>query len=83
LLPVIEEYLRPDSIVYTDTFRSYNALDISAFHHLRINHSELFADQTMCRPERFREVNFSSFFAIGPDSCRNGSFVAQRNKEDE
>jgi transposase len=35
----------PDSLVYTDTFRSYNALDISAFKHERINHSKLFADK--------------------------------------
>jgi transposase len=46
LLPIIEQKVQPDSIVYTDTFRSYNALDISEFHHMRINHSELFADQT-------------------------------------
>ena len=45
LLPIIEEKVRPDSIVYTDTFRSYNALDVSAFHHMRINHSKLFADR--------------------------------------
>lgn len=45
LLPIIEEKVRPDSIVYTDTFRSYNALDISDFHHMRINHSELFANK--------------------------------------
>jgi transposase len=45
LLPIIEQNVQPDSIVYTDTFRSYNALDISAFHHQRINHSELFAEQ--------------------------------------
>ena len=45
LLPIIEEKVRPDSIVYTDTFRSYNALDVSDFHHMRINHSELFADK--------------------------------------
>jgi transposase len=44
LLPIIEQKVQPDSIVYTDTFRSYNALDISEFHHMRINHSELFAD---------------------------------------
>ncbi len=44
LLPIIEGKVRPDSIVYTDTFRSYNALDVSAFHHQRINHLELFAD---------------------------------------
>jgi transposase len=45
LLPIIQEKVRPDSIVYTDTFRAYNALDVSDFHHLRINHSKLFADK--------------------------------------
>jgi len=46
LLPIIQERVEPESIVYTDTFRSYDALDVSAFHHSRINHSKLFADQT-------------------------------------
>jgi len=46
LMPIIQEKVTPDSIVYTDTFRSYNALDINGFHHRRINHSELFADKT-------------------------------------
>jgi transposase len=45
LLPIIQEIVTPDSIVYTDTFRSYNALDVSAFRHMRINHSKLFADR--------------------------------------
>jgi transposase len=45
LLPIIEEHVRPDSVVYTDTFRAYDALDVSKFHHMRINHSELFADR--------------------------------------
>ena len=45
LLPIIKEKGKPDSIVYTDTFRSYNALDVSLFHHMRINHSKLFADR--------------------------------------
>lgn len=45
LLPIIKETIRPDSIVYTDTFKAYNALDVSAFHHHRINHSKLSADQ--------------------------------------
>lgn len=44
LLPIIHEKIMPDSIVYTDNFRSYNALDVSDFHHRRINHSKLFAD---------------------------------------
>ena len=46
LFPIIRDKIRPDSIVYTDSFRSYDALDVSEFHHVRINHSELFADQT-------------------------------------
>ena len=45
LMPLIQERVMPDSIVYTDTFRSYNALDISEFKHEKINHSKLFADQ--------------------------------------
>lgn len=44
LLPIIKDKVKPDSIVYTDTFKSYNALDITDFHHQRINHSEIFAD---------------------------------------
>ena len=43
LLPIIQEKVTPDSIVYTDYFRAYNALDVSEFYHRRINHSKLFA----------------------------------------
>jgi transposase len=46
LFPIIRAKIKPDSIVHTDCFRSYDALDVSQFHHVRINHSELFADQT-------------------------------------
>ena len=45
LLPIIERMIRPDSIVYTDGFRSYDALDVSAFHHVRINHAERFGHE--------------------------------------
>lgn len=45
LLPIIREKVTPDSVVYTDSFQAYNALDVSDFHHLRINHSKLFADK--------------------------------------
>ena len=38
--------ITPDSIVNTGSFRAYGVLDVSEFHHARINHSELFADQT-------------------------------------
>jgi len=43
LIPIIREKVKPDSIVYTDSFRSYNALDVSEFTHYRINHSKEFA----------------------------------------
>lgn len=45
LMPIMERMIQPDSVVYTDCLASYNALDVSDFHHVRINHSELFADQ--------------------------------------
>ena len=45
LLPIIREKVKPDSVVYTDSFKGYNALDVSEFKHYRINHSELFADK--------------------------------------
>ena len=43
LLPLITRKIAPDSIVYTDCYRSYNALDVSDFYHERIIHSALFA----------------------------------------
>ena len=42
--PIIREKVRPQSIVYTDSFGANNVLDVSEYHHSRINHSELFAD---------------------------------------
>ncbi len=45
LMPIIRQKVKPDSVVYTDTFRSYNALDVSEFKRYRINHSELFANK--------------------------------------
>ena len=45
LIPIIQEKVRPDSIVYTDSLPSYNALDVSEFKHFRINHTELFAQK--------------------------------------
>ena len=44
-LPIIRQKLQPGSVVYTDSYQSYNALDISEFKHYRINHSKLFADR--------------------------------------
>ena len=42
-MPLIARKIAPDSVVYTDCYRSYNALDVSDFYHERINHSKLFA----------------------------------------
>ena len=44
LFPIIERKVVPDSIVYSDSWKGYNVLDVSDFKHVRINHSELFAD---------------------------------------
>jgi len=45
LIPIITNKIRPDSVVYTDSWRAYDAIDVTQFHHFRINHSELFADK--------------------------------------
>jgi transposase len=42
LLPIIREQVPPDSIVYTDSFTAYDVLDVSEFHHRRVNHSKAF-----------------------------------------
>ncbi len=44
----VDDYRRkgpPESIVLTDTFKDYNALDFTAFHHMQINHYRLFSDR--------------------------------------
>ena len=43
LMPIIKERVIPDSIVYSDTFKSYNSLHVEGYHHVRVNHSETFA----------------------------------------
>ena len=45
LIPIIKRKVIPDSIVYSDSWKAYNVLDVSDFKHFRINHSELFADK--------------------------------------
>ena len=46
LLGIIRDRIQSDSIVYTDSFQSYDVLDVSEFHHFRINHFEI------CRREK-------------------------------
>ena len=43
LMPIITSKIKPDSIICTDSYKSYNALDVSDFKHFRINHSTEFA----------------------------------------
>ena len=45
LPPIIREQVKPDSIVYTDCYKSYDVSDVSEFSHLRINHSTHFAER--------------------------------------
>jgi transposase len=40
LLGIMRQRILPDSVVYTDCFGSYDVLDVSEFHHHRINHSK-------------------------------------------
>ncbi len=44
LVPIIKRKVAADSIVYTDNWKAYNALDVSDFHHQRINHSIQYVD---------------------------------------
>ena len=45
VLPIIREKVKPDSILHTDGFKGYNALDLSGFRHDRMNHSEHVVEQ--------------------------------------
>ena len=45
LIPIIKEKVVPDSIVYTDGFKSYDVLDVSEFKHERIEHEKELVDR--------------------------------------
>lgn len=45
LMPIIRERVRPDSLVYTDSFRAYDTLDVSEFRHRHVNHSKTFVSK--------------------------------------
>ena len=45
LMPIIQDQIQPDSIVYTDCWRGDNVLAVSGFKHYRINHSTVFAEE--------------------------------------
>ena len=44
LMSIIRKKIRPDSIVYSDTWHAYRTLDVSEFRHERINHTTRFSD---------------------------------------
>jgi len=43
VMPIIKAKVELDSIVYTDAYGTYDILDVSGFHHHRINHRKTFA----------------------------------------
>jgi len=45
LMEIMQDRIVPDSIVYSDTYGSYNVLDVSDFKHYRIDHSRRFANR--------------------------------------
>jgi len=45
LMPITRCKIKPDSIIYTAHFKSYNALDVSGIKHFRINHSKKFVEE--------------------------------------
>ena len=45
IFPIIRARIKPDAVVYSDSFQAYDVLDVSEFRHMRINHRELFADR--------------------------------------
>lgn len=45
LMPIIQDKIMLDSVVYSDSWPAYNSLDTSGFKHYRINHCKLFADK--------------------------------------
>jgi transposase len=42
LMGIIRERTTPDSLIYTDALSAYDVLDVSEFHHHRINHNQTF-----------------------------------------
>jgi transposase len=46
LMRALKSKVLPDSIVYTDSFTSYDVLDVSEFKHRRVNHSRTFVSRS-------------------------------------
>jgi transposase len=44
LVPIIPKRVKPDSVVYSDTFASYATLSAEGYHHVRIDHEKHLID---------------------------------------
>ena len=42
LLSIVREKIKPDSVVYTDSYAAYNKLSLNGYKHFRVNHSREF-----------------------------------------
>ena len=73
LIPIIRNKIRPDSIIYSDTFKSYNALDVSEFKHFRINHSREF----VCRNNHINGIE--NFWNQAKRQLKNYNGIPRRN----
>lgn len=74
LMPIIRQKIVPDSVVYTDCYRSYNALDVSEFHHHRINHSTHFAEK------KYNHINgIENFWNQAKRVLRKYNGIPQKN----
>jgi transposase len=74
LMPIIRNKLQPDSVVYTDCYRSYNALDVSEFKHFRINHSTHFAES------KFNHINgIENFWSQAKRVLRKYNGIPQKH----
>jgi transposase len=44
-LPIIRRRVKPDSVVYSDTFARYDTLHVGGYQYVRVNHAEGLADE--------------------------------------
>ena len=63
LLPMIQKYIRPGSIIYSDLWRSYNSIPNlpQGYTHFTVNHSENFIDPISGRHTQNIESLWSTY----------------------